>query len=205
MMSISNHLENFDNVVRGRLVEISDVSLEEEKLNSFETGYQAGWDDSAQANKDNTETVSLEFKRSLQDLAFTYQEAYQGVLKDLQPLIRQMVESILPKLGRDVLGTRVAELLGDELRKNANQGIKLITAPCNVPSLTEMTNNQTDLSVSVVANPSLMDGQVQILFASGEERELNLNQLIEKISQSIEAFFKNEPEVEWNTPKEATV
>ena len=70
-MTLSALLEDFSEPQPGTTVALTDVMIEEEKLQAFEKGYQAGWDDSAKAQKDSAAHLSEEFASNIRDLSFT--------------------------------------------------------------------------------------------------------------------------------------
>ena len=71
-----------------------ETSFEEHRLEAYEQGYKAGWDDAATAQADDHTRISAGFARNLQELSFTYHEAKGQILGSLEPLLKEMVTKI---------------------------------------------------------------------------------------------------------------
>mgnify|MGYP003515970463 CR=1 FL=1 len=54
---------------------------QESRLEAYEQGYRAGWEDAAAAHAEDQRRIRVDLARSLQALGFTYQEARAHVLK----------------------------------------------------------------------------------------------------------------------------
>jgi len=115
-MSITHMLEDFGETRRGTPLSITELSLEEERLEAFERGYQAGWDDCAKSQAEESRQITADLAQNLQDLTFTYEEAYASVMQALHPLLEQMTAAVLPRLARDSLVPRLVETVHDIAR-----------------------------------------------------------------------------------------
>ena len=188
-MSISHLLEDFGSLAQGTPVSLTDVSLEEQKLEAFEKGYQAGWDDSTKSGSDDSRRISADLEQNLQDLSFTYQEAHVASLNALKPLLDQMVSSVLPAMVQKTLGSQILELLHDLAKKHGSQPIEIVVAPANSATIGDFLNQSTQQDIKLVEEPSLADGQVYIRFGS-QEREINLNEVLTSIDQAVVGFFE---------------
>ena len=188
-MSIAHLLEDFGAYARGNPVALTDVSLEEQRLEAFEKGYQAGWDDSVKAAQEDTRHVSADLAHNLQDLSFTYHEAYTAVLGSFRPLLDQMISSVLPTLMRQSLGAQVADALHDLAREQGPQPIEIVTAPANVAAIETLLDLEDGLNLTVTEEPSLAEGQVHIRFGP-HEREMDLQRVITQIEGLVTDFFE---------------
>ncbi len=104
-MSIAHLLEEFDDLGDGASdISISEMKLEEEKLQAFERGYGAGWEDASKAEAGDREKLTSDFANNLRELSFTYQEAYGQMVRSLEPLLTRIVSSVLPEIARKSLG-----------------------------------------------------------------------------------------------------
>lgn len=190
-MSISHLLEDFGSGGDDHTIHLSDVSLEEQRLEAFEKGYSAGWDDAVKAQKDDASRITTDFSSNLLDLSFTIQEAQSGILASLKPLLKGMVEQVLPRLARDSLGARVIETVQDMAGKAANGQVRIITAPANLNVLETLAEGLIGMEVTVLSEVSLGEGQVHIEVA-GDEREINLDRVLGEISQAVDGFFDDQ-------------
>ncbi len=188
-MAISHLLEDFGNYARGKPVSLTDVSLEEQRLEAFEKGYQAGWDDSAKAASEDSRHITADFAQNLKDVSLTYEEASSAVIAALKPLLDQIMDRVLPNVMRGTLGAQVAEQLHELAKQHGPQAIELVTAPANVAALHSVLDATPAMSVSVVEEASLGDGQVFIRFGD-HEREIDLGGVLAAIEQNIAGFFE---------------
>lgn len=187
-MSVSHLLEDFGAYARGTPVALTDVSLEEQRLEAFEKGYQAGWDDSARAANEEHRTVSADFAQALRDLSFTYHEAQRAILNGLKPLMDQIMSTVLPSLVHQTLCAQISELLHELAQEHSNQPIEIVTAPSNIPALEAMLQEQDTPPVSLVEEDSLAEGQAYLRFGS-QEREIDFNAVHTAIEQAVTGFF----------------
>ena len=120
-MSVAHLLEEFSGVAGGEPVAVTDVMLEDQKLAAFEKGYQAGWDDSANSQRDSATRISADFAQNIRDLSFTYQEAQSALMAEMEPLLRDMVDAVLPTLAQETLGQHHPSLLPSDAHSRARQ------------------------------------------------------------------------------------
>ena len=102
MTSLAAYLEDFGaplSEVKGYAV--SDEVLETERLESFDKGYRAGWDDAIKAKTDEGTQQADAVVQALQDLSFTYHEVHAQLLSNLSPLLDEILQKILPSLARE--------------------------------------------------------------------------------------------------------
>lgn len=187
-MSVSHLLEDFGAYARGTPVALTDVSLEEQRLEAFEKGYQAGWDDSARAANEEHRTISADFAQTLKDLSFTYHEAQIAILNGLKPLMDQIMSTVLPSLVHQALCAQISELLHELAQEHSDQPIEIVTAPLNIPALEAMLQEQDTPPVSLVEEDSLAEGQAYLRFGS-QEREIDLKAVHTAIEQAVTGFF----------------
>lgn len=189
-MSISHLLDDFSGGSGEHSISISDVSLEEQRLESFENGYKAGWEDAVKAASDDSNRISTDFAANLQDMSFTFQEAQSSLLTALRTLLTSMVNSVLPSLARQTLGARVLETLEEMARTATGGPLEIVTAPQNLQALQNIIDEQAIDNVQITAEPSLGDGQVHIR-ASGTEQEIDLDAVLAQIDATLTGFFED--------------
>ena len=192
-MSVSHLLEDFGAFTRGDTVEMTDVLLEEERLEAFEKGYQAGWDDSAKAASDTAGRVSIEFSQAIADMALTYEEAFNGMLTAVHPLISQVVRTVLPTLAQEALAPRLAEIISDQIAQHGRQDVVISAAPEQAEALRAIELPTVNVPVSISADPVLSTHQIQIAFSNGQEQEIDLQTTIAQISDAIDSYFNTGP------------
>lgn len=191
-MSISHLLEDFGSDPDAHTISMSDVSLEEQRLQAFENGYKAGWEDAVKAAADDAARISTDFAANLEDLSFTFSEAQSSLLGALRPLLTGMVESVLPRLARETLGARVIETLEGMARDATGTGAELVTSPGNVAALEQLLQDNNLLTTRVTGEPSLGDGQVH-LRVGANEREIDLDSVLVQIETALAGFLDDAP------------
>lgn len=188
MTPLADLLEDFGTTTTEPRGSISAEDLETLRLDSFEQGYKAGWDDAVQAQSDDQRNISSVFAQNLLDLSFTYNEAYAHMIKGLKPLLTDITTKILPELMHATIGHRVSEEL---LRCVANSDglaeVVIHTPEENTAAVETLLEQDFSFPVSVRPDPSLAPGQVHLSF-DNKEIELNFNELIAEFTAAIEAF-----------------
>ena len=188
-MSIAHLLEDFSGALRGTPVSITDVSLEEERLASFEKGYQAGWDDAAKSQAEDQRSVTADLAQNLQDLTFTYEEAHAAVLQSLRPLLEQMIAAVLPGIGQETLVPRLAELLRERVQAHGRQAIEIVTATDDMTRMEILVEALPDMQITLRPDDTLARGQLYLRFGDTEEK-IDLKSVLDAIEQAVSGFFE---------------
>ncbi|MDA7430266.1 ABC transporter ATP-binding protein [Primorskyibacter aestuariivivens] len=188
MTTLNDLLEDFGSVSEHRSLGLSDEEIETQKLESFEEGYKAGWDDAAKAQSKDRRNLSTDLSQNLLDLSFTYNEAYAHMIKGLRPLLTELTTKVLPEVMHATIGHRVVE----EVLRIANQsqaGCKVVVlVPSeNLAAVEDVFEQDFSFPVTVREDASLAPGQVQMRFDE-QELELNLASLMTDIQDAIETF-----------------
>lgn len=188
-MSVAHLLPDFGasrSVVEAETQAAADI--EGLKLEAFESGYKAGWDDSVSAQNDESARVSAELARNLHDLSFTYHEARSQLLTSLRPLLTQMVEMVLPELGHRTLAARVAAELEAAADRATGVRVRLLAAEETLPALERLADQDFGFPLAIVADPGLGPGQVMLRFAD-EERQIDMDALLSGIRAALDDHF----------------
>lgn len=188
-MSIAHLLDDFGAYARGTPVSMTDVSLEEQRLEAFEKGYQAGWDDSVKSQLEDSRLITADFAQNLQDLSFTYEEAYAAIMESLRPLLEQMIGAVLPRLSQDSLAPRLIEILHDMAREHGRQKVEIAAAPTDMALLENLTEEMPDLPITLAEDASLSSGQVYLRFGENEQ-QIDLQDVLQGIDRALSGFFE---------------
>lgn len=193
-MSLSRILPEFGARSAKNSITLTDVSLEDQKLASYEAGYQAGWDDSAKANSEAGNQVAADFAQNMSDLSLTYHEAYAALLADVKPLLTQIVNAVLPAMARDTLGPRILELIEADMGGDTRRTVTLFAAQDDCAFLRPLIDGLDDsLEVVLQSDPTLVAGQVRLSFGNEQEQELDTAALIAGIQTALQGFFETQP------------
>lgn len=189
-MSLSHRYRNFGGVKAQEATheELSAEAHEDQQLQSFEKGYQAGWDDAVKAQADSIAKVSAEFGQNLQDMSFTYYEALSKLTASFEPVMLEIVEKLLPSLASEVLGPRIVEQVLGMIKDQPRQPIEIVVAPSHVETIQELVEGKLSEPFEVVSEQSLGEGQAFVRIGS-VERNIDLDTVLAGIRQAMTAFF----------------
>jgi len=192
-------LEDFEPSVSGALQQNLDTesdptidfssSLEDHRLEAFEQGYKAGWDDATKAQNDDRSRISGDFERNLQDLSFTYHEARNQVLRDLRPLFGEMVSKILPHLASEGFAELVVQSAVEQAENLPQSRVELVAAPANRFALETLLDKHDRFEIHISEEPSLAEGQAYLRFAD-QEQQFDLDSVMAKIKAAVDGFFQ---------------
>ncbi len=187
-MTIAHLLEDFGMVTPVEPIEtFSEEIVEEAKLESFEKGYSAGWDDAVDAKDKETSRISTMLASSLEDLNFTYHEAQTQLIENLDPMFKVLTSVILPDTMAATFGHHIVDHLTDMAKDQMNEPMNVVVGGGEAASLRALIGDDFPVEVHVREDASFAEGQAQ-LRVGRSERELNSGALIDSIRDSVEAF-----------------
>ncbi len=196
-MSLSGLLEDFGTIAHGRMLEISDVSLEEEKLAAFEKGYQAGWEDSNAASNEARGSHSADLIDAFREISCSLKESQCDLMFQVKPLLDQIVSTFLPKIAQNTLGPKINEVVHEMLDAHGHQPIQIHCATEHVNELQNTLYECEGMPISIAEDPQLKIGQVHVKFGGLEEQAIDFTSVIDGITEVIDTFFKaNTPDIE---------
>lgn len=185
----SLRLPDFAAELRGPDPASEPEGAEPETLAAFEDGYKAGWEDAATAQSDAKAARDAEVARTLQSLVLGLEEARTHVLRAVEPLIMQIVGTVLPEMSRVTLAPVVAEVVFPLVSRSASAPIRLRTSPGARDAVEHHLSRITGLSFEVIEEPSFGDGCVQVV-AGEVEALIDLGSVTQTVMQTVEAFFQ---------------
>lgn len=163
--------------------------LEDLRLNAYERGYTAGWDDAMRQADDETRARQEALVRLAEGLNFTYHEAQAHVLGALEPLLQAIAARILPQLARSALVQAVSEELMSVATELAATPVELRVPP----------GMKTDFEVGFegLALPPLAIAECEDLpagvaeFAGGaRQTRVDLAGIAERMADTIARFYQ---------------
>ena len=196
MTSLSSYLEDFGAPVSSlNASTIPDDVLEHERLEAFDKGYRAGWDDAIKAKTDEGAQVTDSIAQRLQEMSFTYHEVHSQVLSNLSPLFDEILQKILPSLARETLGAHIADQLSKVARDMGTAQIEIAVAPgagAQVSQLLQAASISLPIAVSEVAE--LSEGQADLRLG-GKELAIDLLAVTAQITEAVQTALYNQPEM----------
>jgi flagellar assembly protein FliH len=174
-----------------------ETSFEEHRLEAYEQGYKAGWDDATAAQVEEQSRVAADFARNLQELSFTYHEARSQILNSLKPLFTEMVSKVLPRLAQETLPQSIVEEVLSAASDRTSAEFEIVISPANRPALERLLEGQTALDVNIVEEPTMAEGLAYIRF-NETEKQIDLTSVLAGFSQLVEGFFTQQQKVAIN-------
>ncbi|MDO8882511.1 MAG: flagellar biosynthesis protein [Pseudotabrizicola sp.] len=165
------------------------AAIEEARLQSYETGYAAGWEDATVASQDEQTRIGSELANNLQQMAFTFQEARTHVLKSIQPVLTQLCTQLLPPLAQGVLAPVVLETIMPLIDDLAETPVHVVLNPAARPAVERLLSQAAGLPLVIVEEPTLGEGQVYLRLGDVEHR-VDLDHAVAALTTAVHDFFE---------------
>ena len=173
---------------------VSDETLESERLEAFDKGYRAGWDDAIKAKAEDSEAISDGLSQNLQDLSFTYHEVHAQVFSNLGPLFDEIFQKILPEIARDALGSHITDQLSALAREIGTSSVEIVVSPDDVEKVRELVDAAScTMPVTVVGSDKLESGQAEMGFGQ-REISIDLAQISAQITEAVQSVLNETSE-----------
>jgi flagellar biosynthesis/type III secretory pathway protein FliH len=170
-------------------VVLDSSAIEDARLQSYEAGYSAGWEDATAATRDDQSRIGSELANNLQQLAFTFQEARSHILKSVQPVLTQLCTHLLPPLAQGVLAPVVLETVMPLIDELAESPIHVVLNPTARPAVERLLSRAAGLPLVIVEEPTLGEGQVYLRLGEVEHR-IDLDLAVAQITRKVQDFFE---------------
>jgi len=159
------------------------------RMEIYEEGYQAGWDDAVKTQSEDQKRIGAEFARNLQELSFTFHEARAHVIQSMEPLLTEIVNALLPGLMAESFAQTLLEELRPLIAEAADNPIDLIVGPGCMAILEGPVSDLGNVAIKITEEPSLADGQAY--FRIGKvERQVDLSGALESMRAAMSALFE---------------
>jgi flagellar assembly protein FliH len=162
------------------------ADLEEERLQSFEKGYSAGWEDAARAHAEEQDSISAEFGRALQDMSFTFHEAQAALMQEVEGILAGIVETVLPEALQPALADMI-RARAVEAARQSGATVEVVVAPENVARVEALAEGRLAPPLRVVGEPALGGGQAFLRFGQAEEK-IDLDATLADLSAAVARF-----------------
>lgn len=169
------------------------ADTQDARLNAFEDGYKAGWDDATAAETQGRERITADFAKTLQEMSFSYHEARAHVLGALGPLLTAMVERVMPQIARAGFARTVVETALQLADSEAGRPVRLRVCPENRAALEELLGHDPGLPLTVVDDDTLGPGQA-LVSAGIAEREIDIDGMLSSIQTALDDFLTTQEE-----------
>ncbi|WP_233192765.1 FliH/SctL family protein [Acidimangrovimonas sediminis] len=172
---------------------LDSAQIEEMRLESYEQGYKAGWEDATTAHAAEQDRIGADLARSLQTLSFTYHEARTHVLRALAPLLNDVVSVLLPVVAGAALAPQVADRIAPLAAAQSEVPVRIFVNPAARAAVEARLGDGLTLPVELVEEPTLGEGQATLRFGESEER-IDLDAVVAEIRGLLAEYFNAEGE-----------
>lgn len=166
----------------------NEEAIEDLKLQSFETGYQAGWDDAIKAQAEDQAKIGAELGQNLQAISFAYHEALTKLTGSMQPVLEQMIHKLLPEMAQNALGAHIVEQVMSLANERISGPVEIVVADANVEKVAMLAGESLTEPFEVVGESSLGEGQAFVRLGE-DERLVDLDAVVSGVSEAFVAFF----------------
>jgi flagellar assembly protein FliH len=189
-MGINHLLEDFNGARKSgpEVYEFTEEEIEDIRLNAFDEGYRAGWDDGVKAQTAQREFVSEELRSRIQDLSFSYHEASRQMLAGLEPLLQCLVRKVLPEALHESAGPRLVETLLEAAGPHVKRPVVLSFPPGDRSVIAPALDQIAGLEILLEEDPSL-EGGAAIVRLDDSEVLIEPEVLLAAFQTAIDAFF----------------
>lgn len=173
-----------------RRTRLSDTELEDLKLAAFEQGFTAGWEDAVKAHSDGNEERKDEIVEALRDAEFSLHEARRGLIASLAPLFSSIMSTVLPAAVAPSLPLHIAEQLKQMCTSVLDQKIEVEVSEEFAERLQGILDEAMCEAVHVIpsSDKSFLGARLRV---GREEKEIDMQRLVEEIEQSLAAALNS--------------
>lgn len=173
----------------GQTIVMDRAAIEDVRLQSYEAGYAAGWEDATTATQDDQARIGSELANNLQQMAFTFQEARAHVVKSVQPVLTQLCTQLLPPLAREVLAPVVLDTIMPLIDDLADSPVHIRLNPAARPAVERLLAQAAGLPLMITEEPTLGEGQVYVRLGEVEHR-VDLDRAVTQLTRAVHDFFE---------------
>ncbi|MFN4130017.1 MAG: flagellar biosynthesis protein [Paracoccaceae bacterium] len=174
---------------KSQTVVMDSAAIEETRLQAYDSGYAAGWEDATAATQDDQTRISSELANNLQQMAFTFQEARAHILKSVQPVLTQLCTQLLPPIAREVLAPVVLDTIMPLIDNLVDQPVHVVLNPAARMGVERLMSQAAGLPLLIVEEPTLGEGQVYLRLGEVEHR-VDLDHAVAELTRAVHDFFE---------------
>ncbi|MEP3845833.1 MAG: hypothetical protein ABJM43_10895 [Paracoccaceae bacterium] len=137
-------------------------AVEDEKLQSFEDGYKAGWEDAVNAQSQARDHIDNEFAKSLQEISFSFHEARMSLKKEIGEVMEPIFLKLLPTISHETLVPKVIEYIQDLANQIAERPIEVAVSPNRMVTMQSAFEEQIQEPFTILPDEGLEKDQVFI-------------------------------------------
>ncbi|MBN2906243.1 MAG: flagellar biosynthesis protein [Rhodobacteraceae bacterium] len=168
-------------------------NAQELRLNAYEEGYKAGWDDAVAAQNEADLRIGADFAKTLQEMSFSYHEARAHLLSALGPLLSAMIERVMPQIATAAFARTVIATATAMAETQLDRPLELRVCTENRPALEALTDADPGLPLTIVEDETLGPGQALIAGPEGAQ-EIDIDGMLAGIQAALDDFLTTQEE-----------
>lgn len=192
-MTLSHRYQNFGvkNAPQlGDETSIGAEKIEEDKLQSFENGYQSGWDDAVAAQGTTRENVTAEFARNLQEASFSFHEARTALLRELQSTVEPIINELLPGIAGETIALHILDQISKATKEALELPIEIVVSPSRVSTLQTLFEDVLKEPFEIIEDATLGEDQV-FLRLGQKEKEIDFAPWLGQVKDALSTHFES--------------
>ncbi|WP_299684860.1 hypothetical protein [uncultured Tateyamaria sp.] len=192
MMNVASLYQDFGTEISmdGPVSNVSTDKFEDEKLQAFENGYQAGWDDSTKAQTTLELTISSALAANLQDASFQYHELRSQLTRTVRDIMQGVVDTVLPDMARQSLGAHIVQLIEARTRDALVHTIQLRVPEASLDHV-ERILPESPISYELVADATLAPDQASLQL-DDTEHVIDLGRVVADVGAAVAEYFETQ-------------
>ena len=163
-MTLSHLYQNFGDQKPPKQTPTSESrdAVEDEKLQSFEDGYKAGWEDAVNAQSQARDHIDNEFAKNLQEISLSFHEARTALKKELGEMLEPVFLKLLPIISHATFIPKIIENIQNLTNQIADRPIEVAVSPNRMVTMQSAFEDQIQEPFTVVPDEGLKKDQVFI-------------------------------------------
>jgi flagellar assembly protein FliH len=175
---------------------ISEAEAEQIRRDAYENGFQAGATDAVAAFEAEEGRLSAELVTTLRDLSFGFHEASTHVMSIVTPVLKAVVDTVLPRLMTETVGYTILEAVEPLVEEASGIPVRLLVSPEEAPAIRRIIGDSADVPFVIVEDPAVERGRAHLKIGA-VERHVDVSGVLDRISAAVDAV------TELNTRKTA--
>lgn len=167
--------------------------LDELRLAAYERGYAAGFEDAGAQAATEEAARRARVATAVEALNFGYHEARAELLAGLEPVLRAMLDPLLPGVARGMIVPQVIDLLLPLARAPLDGPLTLSVASGMVPAFNEAFEGLVLPPLAFDEREDLGPCQAEIRTATDEIR-IDLDAVLERLGEALSGFHHHATE-----------
>ncbi|WP_439560071.1 hypothetical protein [Roseinatronobacter sp.] len=154
------------------------------RVQSYEQGYGAGWQDALQQMRDEDALREGAALEALQAISFTYNEAHAALEASFLSLTETLIEKLVPEIMRLSLPGLVLEGLQQAAARPARSPLTLYCAPLARPALEHVVAAVPGIEIQLLEEASYTEAQVA-LRVDDHQKTIDLDAVITQLRDAF--------------------